>query len=45
MISKILEKEINYDFVDFRFCDQKIYVYNFQKIGNKLNWKPNFTNE
>ena len=47
MILKIFEKEIkiNYDFADFRLCYQKIYVSNFQKIGNKPNWKPNFTNE
>ena len=47
MILKIFEKEIkiNYDFADFRPGAQRIYVSNIEKIGNKLNWKPNFTNE
>ena len=45
MISKTFEKEMNYDFADFRPGDQRIYVSNIEKIGNKLNWKPNFTNE
>ena len=45
MISKIFEKEMNYDFADFRPGAQRIYVSNIEKIGNKLNWKPNFTNE
>ena len=45
MISKTFEKEMNYDFVDFRLGAQRIYVSNIEKIGNKLNWKPNFTNE
>ena len=36
---------MNYDFVDFRPGDQRIYVSNIEKIGNKLYWKPNFTNE
>ena len=44
MILKFLKKN-EYDFADFRASDQKIYVSNIEKIGNKLNWKPNFTNE
>ena len=34
---------MNYDFADFRPGDQRIYVSNIEKIGNKPNWKPNFT--
>ena len=40
----------NFEKNELLFCrlwsgDQKIYVSNFQNIGNKPNWKPNFTNE
>jgi CDP-paratose 2-epimerase len=42
-LSKKLNKEINYNFFDWRKGDQKIYISDISKIEKDLKWRPHIS--
>ena len=40
MLTKIMKKDILYQFAAVRPGDQKVYISNTEKIKNLLGWEP-----
>ena len=45
LLQKLTGKESEITFSDWRPSDQKVYISDISKIGEKLNWKPQISPE
>jgi len=40
ILSKILKKEVQYNFFEWRPSDQKVYISDISKVKKLLDWEP-----